>query len=218
MCVILDDKARCELNRFNLDIYNNIEEIIELLLAGFSVLEHNDVFVSLCGKNCFSLFCNSGKKIQMSLNYGNEFFNDSILLMDDEKEMNYEFNYDKSNNIFSLKLLGLVLKNNIFLKNEIFFNEYGQHLNVYWLDRIFSFDIQGHAFNFNFYKFVDFLGNLKTFDLDTVLEGLNLCIDIVFVEQILVDEYCKNRVVKSMVIAKNGVARNRNLVKFRKRK
>ena len=194
MNVVLDNKAVEKLVNFNLNIYNNIEGIIELLFASICCVDVNDVFVEgNNNNNNLKLFCN-GKMEEycLKLEYRDELLSDYdfISFVDGSSARKYKFIYDGKLKKYCLLLHQFDLKKNDNLIIEVVFYKYGVHVNIYNSSKIFSYDIYGNNVIFDFEKFNQILPTDIEFDDSVVLDKLKLCLIDNSFDRILMHEYC----------------------------
>lgn len=214
MYIICDDSANDVLKNFNMDVYNNFEEIIQLLLAGFSFVDVNFVFVVGIERRKLCLFCGDYlKEFQLSFEYKDEFHKDCLIFENLNRKFRYEFDYNKEANKYSLKLLEIDTIRKNKLNSEVCFYRYGKHINVYYKEKIYSFDLQGNDINFDFYLFENMISEIKNINLDNLSSCVCDCVSNLASLKLFVCEYKNNYVVRNMTIFKGNVEKVRVLRK-----
>lgn len=216
MVVVLDDDVKDVISRFNLDVYNNIDGIVQLLMLG-SCVNVDSVFLSKISYNKLNMFCSCDKKFELLLENRNDFFENCLVLSDNKKSLKYEFSYDKDFNLYSLKLLSLILKRHSNLNVEVMFYGYGSHINVYFGNKIYSFDVQGNLVDLDFYKFERLIDFNEYFNLEDLLEMIYVCVDEKNIDKILVDEYENNCLVRNIILTENNGIKSR-VIRLKKKK
>jgi len=212
MNVVLDAEARKKIAKFNLDIYYNIEGIVELLFAGFSIVGINSVFITKGDNKKINLKCSNYNEVfQLMFEYKNEFYKDCIVFGDDRRRLTYEFNYNKENNSYFLKLLGVQVRKDNGLNSEIFFYSYGKHINVYYKNIIFSLDIQGMDSLVDFERFKNMMGSLEKVELEELISILELCIVSGSVSKIIAEVYEDSRRIKKIVMSDCDIIKKKTL-------
>lgn len=213
--VIVDDKAKMKLERFNKNIYANIEEIAKLLISSMSKNNEYSVYILNSEVNRLEIVCNNNEeKFNLKLEARDDFFNDRLTIEDECRLVEYEFN--KNDKGYFLKPLRIQEKNKENVICELSLYSYGKHIDIYFNNRIFSFDLQKPNISFDFSKFKEIVNNTKTLELASILQIIQACIDSGEV-RILADEYFNNKLVKSIDIT-NKVIKRARVLKFKGKK
>ena len=172
--VVIDEYAKDLLKNVNYDLFNDLDGIISLLVSGMNLSNVSEVYIT---KNLkpklvigdFNLKQNENELIMKCFPTRENFsftidcrdeYNDYDVLSIGNDRIIKKFQYIKKDNEFILKLIEFVI-NNKFIQYDIYFYDIGYKIDIYFGDKIFSFDIQSKDCMLDIQKFIKSVNKCK---------------------------------------------------------
>lgn len=230
--VVIDEYAKDLLKNINYDLLNDLDDIISLLVSSMNLSNVSKVCIT---KNLnpkivigdFNLKRNENELIMRCLPTMENFsftidcrdeYNDYDILSIGNDKMIKRFQYIKTDNGFTLKLIEFVI-NNKFIQYDIYFYDLGYKIDIYFGDKVFSFDIQSKDNMLDIQKFINSINEYKSFNLEFILEKIHNMLDSLSNGsryRILADEYCNFKLINRINYDSNSGIKTRELIRKRK--
>lgn len=230
--VVIDEYAKDLLKNINYDLLNDLDGIISLLVSSMNLSNVSEVCIT---KNLnpkivigdFNLKQNENELIMKCLPTMENFsftidcrdeYNDYDILSIGNDKIVKRFQYIKTDNGFTLKLVEFVI-NNKFIQYDIYFYDLGYKIDIYFGDKVFSFDIQSKDNMLDIQKFVMSVNKCKNVNLECILEKIHNMLDSLSNSsryRILADEYCNFKLINRINYDSNSGIKTRELIRKRK--
>lgn len=226
--VVIDEYAKDLLKNINYDLLNDLDGIISLLVSSMNLSNVSEVCIT---KNLnpkivigdFNLKQNENELIMKCLPTMENFsftidcrdeYNDYDILSIGNDKMIKRFQYIKTDNGFTLKLVEFVI-NNKFIQYDIYFYDLGYKIDIYFGDKVFSFDIQSKDNMLDIQKFVTSVNKCKNVDLECILEKIHNMLDSLSNGsryRILADEYSDFKLINRVNYNSNSGIKTKELI------
>lgn len=227
--VVIDEYAKDLLKNINYDLLNDLDGIISLLVSSMNLSNVSEVCIT---KNLkpklvigdFNLKQNENELIMKCLPTMENFsftidcrdeYNDYDILSIGNDKIVKRFQYIKTDNGFTLKLVEFVI-NNKFIQYDIYFYDLGYKIDIYFGDKVFSFDIQSKDNMLDIQKFVMSVNKCKNVNLECILEKIHNMLDSLSNGsryRILADEYSDFKLVNRINYNSNSGIKTKELIR-----
>lgn len=227
--VVIDEYAKDLLKNINYDLLNDLDGIISLLISSMNLSNVSEVCIT---KNLnpkivigdFNLKRNENELIMKCLPTMENFsftidcrdeYNDYDILSIGNDKIVKRFQYIKTDNGFTLKLVEFVI-NNKFIQYDIYFYDLGYKIDIYFGDKVFSFDIQSKDNMLDIQKFVTSVNKCKNVNLECILEKIHNMLDSLSNGsryRILADEYSDFKLINRVNYNSNSGIKTRELIR-----
>ncbi len=227
--VVIDEYAKDLLKNVNYDLLNDLDGIISLLVGGMNLSNVSEIYIT---KNLkpklvigdFNLKQNENELIMKCLPTMENFsftidcrdeYNDYDVLSIGNDRIIKKFQYIKKDNEFILKLIEFVI-NNKFIQYDIYFYDIGYKIDIYFGDKIFSFDIQSKDCMLDIQKFINSINGYKNFNLECILEKIHNMLDSLengSKYRIFADEYSNFKLVNRINYDGNSGIKTKELIR-----
>ncbi len=227
--VVIDEYAKDLLKNINYDLLNDLDGIISLLVSSMNLSNISEVCIT---KNLnpkivigdFNLKRNENELIMRCLPTMENFsftidcrdeYNDYDILSIGNDKMIKRFQYIKTDNGFTLKLVEFVI-NNKFIQYDIYFYDLGYKIDIYFGDKVFSFDIQSKDNMLDIQKFVTSVNKCKNVNLECILEKIHNMLDSLSNGsryRILADEYSNFKLINRINYDSNSGIKTKELIR-----
>lgn len=226
--VVIDEYAKDLLKNINYDLLNDLDDIISLLVSSMNLSNVSEVCIT---KNLnpkivigdFNLKQNENELIMKCLPIMENFsftidcrdeYNDYDILSIGNDKMIKRFQYIKTDNGFTLKLVEFVI-NNKFIQYDIYFYDLGYKIDIYFGDKVFSFDIQSKDNMLDIQKFVTSVNKCENVNLECILEKIHNMLDSLSNGsryRILADEYSNFKLINRINYDSNSGIKTKELI------
>lgn len=226
--VVIDEYAKDLLKNINYDLLNDLDGIISLLVSSMNLSNVSEVCIT---KNLkpklvigdFNLKQNENELIMKCLPTMENFsftidcrdeYNDYDILSIGNDKIVKRFQYIKTDNGFTLKLVEFVI-NNKFIQYDIYFYDLGYKIDIYFGDKVFSFDIQSKDNMLDIQKFVMSVNKCKNVNLECILEKIHNMLDSLSNGsryRILADEYSNFKLINRINYNSNSGIKTKELI------
>ena len=226
--VVIDEYAKDLLKNINYDLLNDLDGIISLLVSSMNLSNVSEVCIT---KNLnpkivigdFNLKRNENELIMRCLPTMENFsftidcrdeYNDYDILSIGNDKIVKRFQYIKTDNGFTLKLVEFVI-NNKFIQYDIYFYDLGYKIDIYFGDKVFSFDIQSKDNMLDIQKFVMSVNKCKNVNLECILEKIHNMLDSLSNGsryRILADEYSDFKLINRINYNSNSGIKTKELI------
>ena len=142
-------------------------------------------------------------------------YNDYDVLSIGNDRIIKKFQYIKKENEFILKLIEFVI-NNKFIQYDIYFYDIGYKIDIYFGDKIFSFDIQSKDCMLDIQKFIKSVNKCKGVNLECILEKIHNMLDSLgngSKYRIFADEYSNFKLVNRINYDGNSGIKTKELIR-----
>lgn len=227
--VVIDEYAKDLLKNINYDLLNDLDGIISLLVSSMNLSNVSEVCIT---KNLnpkivigdFNLKRNENELIMKCLPTMENFsftidcrdeYNDYDILSIGNDKIVKRFQYIKTDNGFTLKLVEFVI-NNKFIQYDIYFYDLGYKIDIYFGDKVFSFDIQSKDNMLDIQEFVTGVNKCKNVNLECILEKIHNMLDSLSNGsryRILADEYSNFKLINRINYDSNSGIKTKELIR-----
>lgn len=227
--VVIDEYTKDLLKNINYDLLNDLDGIISLLVSSMNLSNVSEVCIA---KNLnpkivigdFNLKRNENELIMKCLPTMENFsftidcrdeYNDYDILSIGNDKMVKRFQYIKTDNGFTLKLIEFVI-NNKFIQYDIYFYDLGYKIDIYFGDKVFSFDIQSKDNILDIQKFITGVNKCKNVNLECILEKIHNMLDSLSNGsryRILADEYSNFKLINRINYDSNSGIKTKELIR-----